>query len=246
MLLGKMAAVNIPQDYYFLGPKNARYIPEAIWGNPDDTSIVGMIFPKPATLFDESSWAITLTYDNIGYVSDANAEGYDYTDLLKTMQQDVIDENDWRLKNGLGKVELLGWAKEPHYDKVGCKLYWAKTLHFDGEPKHPLNYNICAFCRKGVLIINFIADADQLSEIEAAAHTVMKMVSFTTGNTYADYISGANTFAAVGIGGLIAGKVLANTGMLLLALAFLKKGTVLIVLPLIRLKNKLFGKRPES
>lgn len=72
------------------------------------------------------------------------------------------------------------------------------------------------------------------------------MVSFTEGNRYADYVPGVDTMAAVGIGGLIAGKVAAKAGLLIVLLAFLKKGFILLLLPLFWLKNKFFGKRTGS
>ena len=58
---------------------------------------------------------------------------------------------------------------------------------------------------------------------------------------------GTDTVAAVGIGGLIAAKVAANTGILVVLLAFPKKGFVLLLPPLFRLKNLFFKpKKPDS
>ena len=72
------------------------------------------------------------------------------------------------------------------------------------------------------------------------------MISFTQGNRYSDYLPGTDTVAAVGIGGLIAGKAAAKAGLLVLLLAFLKKGAVLVLLPLFWLKNKLFGRKDNG
>lgn len=181
----------------------------------------------------------------MGYVSDTDAASYDYDDLLQTMKDDTVAGNEWRLQNGFEKIELLGWAAEPHFDQAERKLYWAKKLHFDGMADDTLTYNIRALGRNGVLVMNFIANADQLAEVEAAVPGALKMISFTEGNRYADYVPGMDTLAAVGIGGLIAGKVLAGkAGLLVLLLAFAKKGFVLILLPLIWLKTRRFGKKP--
>lgn len=243
---GGMAQLDVPEGYYFLGAKDARYLMEKVWKNPEDTSILGMIFPRNVTPYDGGSWAVSLQFEDIGYVSDDDAESYDYDDMLKSMQADAITENEWRVKNGFAKVELLGWAAEPHYDKAARKVYWAKKLHFDGETTDTLNYNIRALGRKGVLVMNFIAGAEQMAMVETAAPDVMKMASFTEGNRYVDFVPGADTVAAVGIGGLIAGTVASKSGFLLLALAFLKKGFILLLVPAIWLKKKLFGAKPES
>jgi uncharacterized membrane-anchored protein len=162
------------------------------------------------------------------------------------MKEDTQDNNTWRKENGYEDISLIGWAEPPHYDAATKELYWAKQLHFDGSPADTLNYDIRELGRKGVLIVSFIADMGQLGEVQAAAPDIRKMVDFTEGNRYADFKPGLDTVAAVGIGGLIAGKVVAKTGLLLLLLAFLKKGIILVIVPVMWVVNKLRGKGPEA
>ena len=226
------AQVDVPAGYYFLGPDDARFVIEKLWGNPEDTSLLGMLFPASMTPFDAQSWGVTFQFDPMGYVSDEDAGAYDYDDLLKQMQDDMAAGNAERQKQGYPEVTLLGWAEPPRYDKATRKLIWAKRLAFSDTPGETLNYNFRALGRKGVLVVNFIAAMPQMAEVQAAAPEVMAMVSFTTGNTYADFVPGVDTVAAVGIGGLIAGKVLSTTGALAVALLFLKKAWFLIFLPL--------------
>ena len=219
---------------------------EKLWDNPPDPSILGLILPKGGTPFDDDSWAVTVTNDDIGYVSDEDADSYNYDDMLADMQKDALDGNAERVKAGYSSVKILGWAATPRYDKATRKLYWAKKLQFDANTTETLNYDIRILGRKGVLVLSFIADIKQLPAVEAAAPDILKIVNFTEGNRYSDFVPSVDTVAAVGIGGLIAGKVLASkAGLLVLLLAFAKKGFVLILLPLIWLKNKIFGKKPE-
>jgi uncharacterized membrane-anchored protein len=246
VLEGGIAKVDVPEGYYFLGPKDAQYVIETLWDNPKGAKFLGMVFPSTMTPFEDESWAITYEYDPIGYVSDADAEGYNYAELLAQMQADTKEENAGRVKDGYSEIESLGWATEPHYDKAERKLHWAKRLSFSDYDGETLNYNIRALGRKGVLIVNFIAGMDQLADVEAAVPAVLKMTSFTDGNKYTDFLPNVDTVAAVGIGGLIAGKVAAKAGLIILLLAFLKKGFVLVLLPLIWLKKKLFGKSADS
>lgn len=233
------AQVDVPEGYYFLGPADAQYVLQDLWGNPSDPSALGLLFPADMTPFSEEGWGVTFAYDPMGYVSDADAEGYDYADLLTQMQDDTVAQNPERQKRGYSAVTLLGWAEPPRYDKTERKLIWAKRLSFADAPGETLNYNIRALGRKGVLVVNFIASMDQLADVHVAVPAVTKMVSFTTGNTYADFVPGVDTVAAVGIGGLIAGKVLSITGILAVALLFLKKGFILILLPLLWVWNKI-------
>jgi uncharacterized membrane-anchored protein len=71
-----------------------------------------------------------------------------------------------------------------------------------------------------------------LPVIRAVIPDVMQMAQFEPGSQYADYVPGADKVAAYGIGGLIAGKVLAKAGLLAMLLVFFKKGWIIGVLAL--------------
>lgn len=236
---GNIATINVPEGYYFLGPNDAEFVLSVLWENPASSSTLGMIFPTQYSPLHQGAWGIEISFEDIGYVSDDDAEGYDYDDLLKTMQADTREDSAWRTENGYPSIELVGWATPPHYDSASRKLYWAQRLRFGGEEVETLNYNIRALGRKGVLVVNFISSIDKLEEVEAAAPEVLAMVNFTEGNRYSDFDPGVDKVAAVGIGGLIAGKVLAKSGFLAVALIFLKKFWFVALIPLLGLK-KLF------
>jgi uncharacterized membrane-anchored protein len=236
------AYLTIPDGYYYLGPKDAAFVLEKLWENPPDDTVLGMVFPIDASPFAEGSWAITVAFDAIGYVSDEDAAAYDYDALLTDMQTDVTDGNAWRKENGYAELTLLGWASPPRYDQTARQLHWAKRLQFADSEGETLNYNIRALGRKGVLVVDFIAGMEELPMVEKALPDVLSMISFTEGNRYSDYLPGTDTLAAVGIGGLIAGKVLAKTGFLIVALLFLKKFAVLLILPAAALWRRFRGK----
>ena len=90
--------------------------------------------------------------------------------------------------------------------------------------------------------MNFIAGMDQLDNVEAAVPDVLGMVNFTEDNRYSDFDPKIDTVAAVGIGGLIAGKVMAKTGLLAMGVVLLKKFGVVLLLPLLGLKRLFTGK----
>jgi uncharacterized membrane-anchored protein len=236
------AYLTIPDGYYFLGSKDAAFVLEKLWDNPPDDTVLGMVFPIDASPFTEGSWAITVAFDAIGYVSDEDAAAYDYAALLADMQTDVADGNTWRKENGYAELKLMGWASPPRYDQTARQLHWAKRLQFADSEGETLNYNIRALGRKGVLIVDFIAGIKELPMVEKSLPDVLSMISFTEGNRYSDYLPGTDTLAAVGIGGLIAGKVIAKSGLLLVALLFLKKFAVLLILPIAALWRRFRGK----
>ncbi|MEZ5771955.1 MAG: DUF2167 domain-containing protein [Defluviimonas denitrificans] len=146
-------------------------------GNPDARGDAGHAVPgRDRSLRDGATWGAEITFDEIGYVSDEDAMGYDYDALLRDMQADTKEDNKWRDQNGYARVDL-GWAAEPHYDLESRKLYWAKRLKFADNEGETLNYNIRALGRKGVLVVNFIAGMDQFDDVEAAVPDVLTMVN---------------------------------------------------------------------
>lgn len=245
-LPGGKATLNVPEDYYYLSPQDTKRVLEEAWGNPEGEPMLGMLFPQEYRVLDSASWGVTIEYTEDGYVSDEDAEDIDYDDLLKEMKSDTAEESEWRLEQGYPSIELVGWAEQPYYDANTHKLYWAKELIFGGNEAHTLNYNVRALGRQGYLVMNFIANMGQLEEVNAARDEVLAMVSFNDGHKYSEFDPDIDKVAAYGIGGLIAGKVLAKTGFLALALVFLKKFWFVILLPLYWLRNKIFGKKETA
>ena len=227
------ATLNVNSDYYYLSPADTKRVLVELWGNPPGTAenLLGMLFPAKRTPNDDT-WGATISFLDDGYVSDEDAAKYDYTALLKDMQTDTADSNPERVKQGFGSIKLIGWAAPPFYDKAEHKLHWAKELEFDGSPSHTLNYDLRALGRQGVLKMSFVAGLDKLAEVKEAIPSVLAIPSYDKGSTYADYVPGVDKIAAYGIGGLIAGKIAAKTGLLVLALVFLKKGWIIVLLAL--------------
>jgi uncharacterized membrane-anchored protein len=241
-----IATFDIGEDYYFLGPDDSNTGLGDMWGNPPGEAPRGMIFRADTTPFHVDAWGLAITFEDIGYVSDEDANDYEYNELLATMQADTREESKQRVANGYGAIELVGWAEPPHYDRTSRKLYWAQELKFDEDAEHTLNYAIRALGRKGVLVMNFIAPMTALSEVRAATPDVLAMSNFTDGNRYSDFNPSLDKVAAIGIGGLIAGKVVAKTGLLLGLLFAFKKFAFLLLLPLAWVWRKFTGKRDQE
>src|SRR5262245_14947419 len=228
--------LNVPGGFYFLSAEHARRVIVEAWRNPPATAekVLGMIMPSDKTPLDDT-WGAVITFDEDGYVSDEDAASIDYSALLKDMQQGTALASDQRVKQGFPSIRLVGWASPPFYDRMEHKLHWAKELAFGDSPQHPLNYDVRALGRKGVLKMNFVAGMDQFAEIKNVIPAVMAMPQFEAGSRYQDYVPGADKVAAYGIGGLIAGKLLSKAGFFALALAFLKKGWILVILAVLGL-----------
>lgn len=212
-LPGEMAALKLNKNYKFLDSKQAKTVIEEIWGNPESDAPLGMIVPANFDPTSAGGWAIIVTFSEDGYVNDEDAEKIDYTKLLTEMKEEIAKENIERKKENYPTIELVGWATPPKYVKAEHKMYWAKELKFEGDETSTLNYNIRVLGRKGVLVLNAVADMQSLKEIEKATPEILSMVEFTKGNTYADFNKDSDKVAGYGIAALVAGGLAAKVGL---------------------------------
>jgi uncharacterized membrane-anchored protein len=240
------ATLKVPEEFYYLNPGDAEKVLVEVWGNPPGQESLGMLFPADQTPFDDAAWAVTIDYEEEGYVSDSDADEIDYNELLTSMREETRLASEERVKTGYEAIELVGWAAPPFYDKTSHKLHWAKEIKFgDGEEGNTLNYNIRVLGRQGVLVLNFIAGMNQKALIEQQLPRVLAMAEFNGGSRYDEFNPDIDQVAAYGLGALVAGKVAAKAGLFAAALIFLKKFGVIIFIALGGLFSKLF-KRKEK
>ena len=233
------AILNVPEHFYFLNAGDTKKVLEDMWGNPPGSSVLGMLLPANVPPYENESWAVTIEYEEDGYVSDEDAGDIDYNELLVQMKADTRTESEARTQEGYEAIQLIGWASAPYYDSNQKKLHWAKEIKFGEQEVNTLNYSIRVLGRKGVLVLNFIAGMDQQSVIASNLDSVLALAEFDQGYKYSDFDPEFDQVAAYGLGALVAGKVIAKTGFLAVALVFLKKFGVFILLGLGVLVKKL-------
>ena len=241
-----IATLKVPENFEYIGPQDAEKVLVDLWGNPPGagSETLGMLFPAGLAPYDGDSWGVTIEYEEDGYVSDEDADKIDYDELLTQMQDDTHQASTERVKHGYEPIELVGWAAPPFYDKQAHKLHWAREIRFGDQPAHTLNYNIRVLGRQGVLVLNFIAGMDQKPMIDSNIDTVLSMAEFNQGSRYEDFTPGIDKVAAYGLGALVAGKVVAKTGLLAAALLFMKKFAAIIVVGVGALFGKAFKGKP--
>ncbi|MFL0809837.1 MAG: DUF2167 domain-containing protein [Agarilytica sp.] len=237
------ATLNVPENFYYLDAQDADKVLVEVWGNPPGQTTLGMLFPAEMTPFDPNSWAVTIEYEEDGFVSDEDADDIDYSDLLKDMKKDTEQASAERVKMGYESIALVGWAAPPYYDAQSHKLHWAKELKFANNEINTLNYNIRILGRKGVLVLNFIAGMDQKAIIDSNLDTVLALADFDQGSRYTDFNPDLDKVAAYGLGALVAGKVISKAGFLAVAIVFLKKFGVFIVVGLGLFAKRLFSRK---
>jgi uncharacterized membrane-anchored protein len=241
-----LATLQVPSGYKFLNAEQSKYVLEDLWGNmPEET--LGLLFPENIDpLSDNFTYAVEITYTEDGFIEDEDAEDIDYNELLETMQEESEAMNTERKELGYDGIELIGWAQPPYYDNTTKKLHWAKELHFENYETNTLNYNIRVLGRKGFLTMNVIGEMNVLPMVQNDLEPILSSVEFNEGNRYADFNPDIDTVAAYGIGGLIAGKILAKAGFFALILKFWKVIAIGAVGAFGIFKKKLFGGKSDS
>jgi len=225
-----LATLQVPSGFRYLNPAQSKQVLEDLWGNPPGQTSLGMIFPEKLGPLDSSSFAFNLTYEDMGYVKDGDADDINYDDLLKNIKKDSEEENKARAKEGYEPISIIGWASQPFYDKDKKILHWAKEFKVGDYPENTLNYDVRVLGRKGVLSMNAIGLMSQLEPIKSSIPAITSAVAYTDGNKYSDFSkSSGDKVAAWTIGGLVAGKILAKAGLF----AILAKFGKLIIISLI-------------
>jgi uncharacterized membrane-anchored protein len=238
-----LATLKISERFRYLDPADTEKVIVQAWGNPAGDGTLGMILPADVSPVRQNGWGVVISYEEDGYVSDADADSIKYDDLLRQMQESVREGNKERTKAGYPPLELVGWAEPPRYDKASHKLYWAKELKFGDSPTNTLNYNIRILGRRGVLVLNAVAGVDQLGAVKNDMQDILALTDFNPGHTYAEFDPGSDKTAAYGLAALVAGGIAAKTGLFakLLALAIAgKKALIAGAVVLFGLLGRLF------
>ncbi|MFO7597271.1 MAG: DUF2167 domain-containing protein [Desulfocurvibacter africanus] len=238
-----LAQLTLDDKYVYLDSRDTETFLTQIWDNPpgSGSNTLGMIIPTEFDPLGESGWVAIIDFDPVGFVSDDDAEGIDYDELMESMRKGTEEANRIRAENGYEPVHLLGWAQEPYFDSEAKKLYWAKRLKFGDSEDEVLNYNIRVLGRRGVLNLNVVASMSELGQVNGRANELLKLVSFSKGNTYAEYDSKIDKAAGYGIAGLIAGGVLTKAGFFKALLAGILAFKKVIIVGLIAVGSAVFS-----
>jgi uncharacterized membrane-anchored protein len=224
--LDNIGTLKVPKGFRYLDSNQAKYVIHDLWGNPGGDGTLGMIVPENMEI-SNGAWAFIITYDEMGYVEDDDADEIDYDEMLEEIHKEEGAINEERVKEGYDAIHMVGWAAKPYYDADKKVLHWAKELQFgenDGseESENTLNYNVRVLGRKGVLVLNAVAMVHELPDVQANIEPVLSSFTYADGNKYSDFDPGVDEVAAWTIGGLVAGKVLAKVGFFAIILKNIK------------------------
>lgn len=210
-----MASLTIPKGYKFIGKDQARFILEELWENLPDERVLGMIVPENFQVNQlNGEWAFVVSYDNIGFVKDKDADDINYEQLLQQLKTDEAATNMERERLGYNTMNIMGWAAAPYYDREKKILHWAKEFRIQGNTLNTLNYEVKILGRKGLISLNAVGTMEQFPSIREQLPRIIGMVQFNEGHRYADFESGVDVVGAWNLGSLVVGKVMTNDGIL--------------------------------
>lgn len=214
--------LTVPKGFKFLDKEQSITLLTDYFGNPKDNSVLGILAPENISVFDDKSWLFILSFEEMGYVKDDDANDIDYDQLEAEMKAEISSANPERIKQGFEPEYFIGWASDPYYDDTKKTLHWAKEFKFGDAEVNTLNYNIRILGRKGVFMFNALSLMPELEVVKSNIDPIINSIEFHEGFAYSDFDPDVDDVAAWTIGGLVAGKLLAKVGFWALIVKFWK------------------------
>lgn len=200
------ATLSVPQGFSFLDAADTERVLTEAWGNPPGSGLQGMLLPDGVTPFDTGAWAITIAYEETGYIAgDAGAQ-LDAGRLMARMQRDAAMETETRRLEGYESFEVAGWMLQPRYDAASHTLSWGRVLHFGSLQGNTLNISIRVLGRQGMLACELVADGAKRADVESAIPALLAMTTFDPGQRYEDFNPENDRHAVIGLEELITGS----------------------------------------
>ncbi|QJE72031.1 DUF2167 domain-containing protein [Aerophototrophica crusticola] len=179
---------------------------------------------------------VVISHDPIGYVKDDDWSTTDANSLLDSFIEGTEEGNKARAKAGVPLLKVAGWAEPPHYDKVNNTLWWA--IRVESTDGQSINATALKLSRNGYSRLIWVGDPAQFTNAADTMRPTLDRYRFDPGHQYGDFSAG-DVVAGVGLAGLAVGILKGKagfkvaTGILALALPFLKKFGVFLVIPLL-------------
>lgn len=232
------AQLNVPDGFVFLDREQSKRLLVDYWNNPSDrvTDLLGTLVPSENSCFYQIAVAYVISYSNCGYIKDDDANSIDYDELLKQLKDGEKEENK-RLPIEQ-QMWLKGWAVQPKYLSSNHTLIWAKRFSANGDDV--INYDMRILGKAGLVSVNAVIGQEDLSEVQTQESKMINSVQFHEGYRYSDFDSSRDKISDWTIGGLVAGGVLAKTGILSKIGIFLLKFSKIIIVGVIAAAGAVF------
>ena len=216
-----------PKDYYC-----EVVTKEWGWTNCDglDAFIVGYN--------DSIDTLLLISPDTNGFVEFDDWNSTDTKKQISAIEKELISSMKTQSENSGQIIKFEGWRAYPKLDKINSVLYYATDISFDGEII--TNIKATVFDRYGYNEFRIVPRNNALTELGIGKLVLDAVSSFESNPeaSYSSFVSGDKVAAGGALAvlatlvGVKYGKA-AATGILAIALLFLKKAGFLLLLPLL-------------
>src|SRR5688572_16716851 len=194
--LGNDLELDLPANMLYLDRAEGKQLMESN-GNIIGDSFLGLVAQEG------SSWIVTITYWEDGYVKDDDAAELDADEILDGMREGNEQANEMRKERGFKPLSLDGWTEEPRYEREAHHLVWGiKVSDPDGAS---INFYTRVLGRRGYVALNLIDDPAKIEASKKEALAVLKATTFKAGARYADFNPETDKIAEYGLAALVAG-----------------------------------------
>jgi uncharacterized membrane-anchored protein len=245
--LGGRAKLKVPAGFRFLGASDAARL-MSLMGNQPSGNEIGFVRNE------KSGWAVIFEFSDVGYVKDDDKDKLDAKKLLASIKKGNEAGNEYRRKNGLDPIDVIGWHVEPRYNDKTKNLEWSVLAESRG--RRIVNYNVRLLGRNGITEATLMEDFDQVDASLPAFRDLLDHFNYKTGESYSEFKAG-DKISEYGLSALILGGAAAvgyKVGFFGMVLAAFKKfakviiaGIVALVAGIRKFFGNLFGgRRPPS
>jgi uncharacterized membrane-anchored protein len=188
-------SLNVPHGWKFYAPEEAyAYLQRTNSAAPSGT-VLGLLARDGINPREAGSWAVVVSYDEIGYVQPQTASGL--TDA--NFEQSVRDARHAQNR------AFEGFAAQPAFNTAPPTLAWGERAAAPGTGGADLRIEKKFLGRKGVATLTCIGSADQMDEMQKANAELTPALTFKQGYRQVDFQPSSDQVSNYSVPGLITG-----------------------------------------
>jgi uncharacterized membrane-anchored protein len=247
--LGHALTMDLPEGDAYVDGEDAKKLLERN-GNFHNENLLAVVVGTD----EGSSWAVTVRYEEDGYVKDD--EKLDADAILESLREGTNEGNAERVSKGFQALTVNGWRELPRYDRTSHHLIWGVDVASKDDVT--VNYSTRILGRRGWVALNLLSDPEHVETDKPAVAKLLDATSFDKGSRYEDHASG-DKVAEYGLVGLVLGGAgvvalkAAKVGFLasfwkviLAGLVAAKKAVIVGFAAVAAYVKRLFGRKPKE
>jgi uncharacterized membrane-anchored protein len=195
VVLGHDLTMDLPEGDAYVAGEDAKKLLERN-GNFQNENLLAVVVGTD----DESSWAVTIRYEEDGYVKDD--EKLDADALLQSLREGTEEANKERVEKGFLPLTVNGWRELPRYDRASHHLIWG--LDVATKEDVTVNYSTRILGRRGWVSLNLLTAPEHVDADKPSVAKLLDATMFDAGSRYEDHASG-DKVAEYGLVGLVLG-----------------------------------------